>query len=149
MSVLENFLAEAESWVGTPYFTEACTKGVKGGANCGSWFMDVILKTLPNTEDVEYAKHITHAQYYKKNIDVMPEMMDHIAFRITMEELKPGDVVFPRIRRVAAIPAIYVGDDQFIYCDVSQKIIVKNTLLENLLSRVMYVYRFNVFAEES
>ena len=152
MSVLEKFLAEAESWVGTPYFTEGCTRGVKGGTNCASWFVDVMRTAIPNSESIEYARNITHQQYYKKNIDVMPEVMDHVAFQVEWdnkwEDLKPGDVLFPRIRRVAAIPSIYLGDGKFVYCDISQKVVVKEPLLGNFTDRIMYVYRFHAIAEE-
>jgi hypothetical protein len=148
MSLLEKWLAEVESWVGTPYFTEGCTKGVKGGANCGSWLVDAMCNVFPNSESIEYARGITHVSYFKKNIDVMPEVMEHLCFSITLKEIQPGDVVFPRIRRVAAIPSVYFGNDEFVYCDTSQRLIVKRALLGNLVERIAYVYRFRALAEE-
>ena len=148
MSILENWLAEVDSWVGTPFFTSGCTKGIKGGTNCAHWFVDAILKTIPDSESVLYGLKVTHSDYYKKNIDMFPPLMAHVAFQVTWEEIQPGDVALPRIRRVAAIPSVYFGNDIFVYCDVAQKVIVKRALLGNLIDRVKFVYRFHKIAEE-
>jgi hypothetical protein len=148
MSILENWLAEVESWVGTPFVTSGCTKGIKGGTNCGHWFADAILKTIPDSESILYTLKITHSDYYKQNKDMFRDMMDLIAFQVTWDEIQPGDVALPEIRRVAAIPSVYFGNDIFVYCDVSQKIMVKRALLGNLIERIMYVYRFHKIAEE-
>ena len=147
MSVLNNWLTEVETWVDTPYVTEGCAKGK--GVTCAHWLVDSMLKAIPNSEAVAYAMKITHRDYYKQNLDVMPEVLDHVAFRTTWEKIQPGDVTFSRVRRVAAIPAVYFGNDFFVYCDTSQRIIVKRALLGNLKERIMYVFRFHAIEEES
>jgi hypothetical protein len=148
MSILENWLTEVESWVGTPYVLSGCTKGIKGGSNCGHWFVEAILKTIPDSESISYTLKIAHSDYYKQNKDMFPEFMNLIAFQVEWDAIQPGDVAFPEIRRVAALPSVYFGDNVFVYCDASQKVIVKRALLGNLIDRVKFVYRFHKIAEE-
>jgi len=147
MSILENWLAEIETWVNTPFVTEGCEKGK--GVTCAHWVIDAMLKAIPNSESIAYAMRMTHRQYYIQNVDIMPEVMDHIAFRTTWEKIQPGDVAFSRVRRVASTPAIYFGNNVFVYCDTSQRLIVKQALLGNLIERIMYVFRFYAIEEES
>jgi hypothetical protein len=144
-----NWLAEIDTWVDTPYFTEGCTKGVKGGVNCIHWLIDSIIKVIPNGESVAYGMDITHLQFRRQTVDGLPLALDHVAFRVEWDNIQPGDIACQRVRRVAAIPAVYFGDDIFVYCDVAQKRIVKRALLPNLIDRVMYVYRLHAVTEEN
>jgi hypothetical protein len=148
MSILETWLAEAESWVGTPYVTEGCTKGFKGGSDCGHWFIKMILAVIPNSENVAFVMDISHVQYFKKNVSVVDKVMSPLAFQVTLKEIQPGDVVFLEYRRISSQPCIYVGDDHFIYCDTSMREMVKRPLPGNYIERIVHVFRFKCIAEE-
>jgi|YelNatPaOPRAMG01_1025707.scaffolds.fasta_scaffold05847_4 hypothetical protein len=147
MSVLQNFIDEVESWVGTPYFTEGCTKGPKGGTNCGHWLVAAITSTIPNSEAVLEGYEWSHIRYFKTCTDIMPAIIEKVAVEITLDEITVGDVTFTTYRRIASIPAVYVGDGMYVYCNVSQRQIVKMPLLENYLNKLSHVYRFKYFME--
>jgi len=148
MSILEKWLIEVESWVGTPYVTEGCTRGMKGGTDCGHWFIKAVLAVIPNSKNAEFVMDLTHVQYFKKNVTVVPAVMDPLAFEISLKDIQPGDVVFLRFRRISSQPCVFIGDDQFVYCDTSQKRMIKSALPGNDIERIMHVFRFTCIEEE-
>ncbi len=148
MSHLQDFLREVESWVGTPFFTEGCTKGPKGGANCAHWFADAVSKSVPGSEAILEAFDWTHMAIITGTRDVMPEIMEKVAIEISLKEIQPGDILFTRIRRKSSTPAVYFGDGQFVWCNWSMKQIVKMPVMENYLKRLTHVYRLKAFVEE-
>jgi hypothetical protein len=149
MTLLQNWLAEVESWVGTPYVTEGCTKGLKGGTDCGHWLVKAILASIPNSEHALAILDVSHTQFFKKNISLVQELMDPLSTPIKFEDIQVGDILFLRFRRISSQPAVYVGDDHYVYCDTSMKQIVKRGLSGNDIDRISEVFRFNSMVEES
>ena len=97
-------VAEARSWIGTPYHPDAAIKGV--GVDCARFVAEVHF----NAGAVERTGHEAYApDWFAHTAEqrLRAEVMRH-GFEIAEPEVKPGDVVLYRLGRVYAHAAIVV-----------------------------------------
>lgn len=98
-------VAEAKSWIGTPYRGWSCKKGY--GVDCGQLIYGVfrncglvpVIK-LPRDYSLQVAKHRASTEYI--------EIVDRFFLGISETEAKPGDVVVYKLGLAYAHAAIIV-----------------------------------------
>lgn len=138
----EKIVAEAESWIGTPYISNAVVKGRRGGTDCAMLLIGVYgnLGFVPKEFDPRpYAPdwHVhkneeKYMEYVKRFADEVPGPPERMPL--------PGDLVMFHIGRVFAHGAIItnwpnaihaVAEDHVLPIDIS-----KNTTGKRALARV-------------
>ena len=148
MGVRERFVEEILSWENTLYSFEGCAKGFRGCTNCASFFLDAITKIIPDGDQCEDGWNWTQARFLKEQRDIIYECIEPIMVEVPIKDIKPGDVVLFKLRRVSQMPAIYIGNDFFVYCNTGAGVIVKDYLPGNWKKRISHVLRFNRIEEE-
>jgi len=89
----EKIVAEARTWLGTPYVGWSCIKGPKGGTDCGQLLRGVFQNTgflpldivIPRSYSLQVAQHKRDTEYIDKIKEYMREIPE--------SEAQPGDVV--------------------------------------------------------
>jgi NlpC/P60 family putative phage cell wall peptidase len=117
-------IAEAKTWLGTPYHTAGRVKGA--GCDCGTFLLGVI-------ENVGYLPHID-LPYYPEDIAchcAVPRYLmkiEEYCNRISTDDKKQGDILVFRFRG-AKVPhhAAFVCDDEYmIHSYTRQGVILSN-----------------------
>lgn len=131
--------AIAESWLDTPYVYGACVKGK--GVDCARFIMAVYreagfvppgYRTPHQHKDWHYGKHVDK--------DVFMREVLKFAHRISIEDVRPGDVVSFLYNGIESHLAIVVGDGCIVHAVSGSR--VKKQLLRSL-DNVCSVYRAN------
>ncbi len=140
MGVKEKFIAEVESWVGTPYVFEGCTKGKDGGSNCGHWLLACIEKTMPIGDTLKFAWDFNHLMVVREHKDVFVPTLALICNEVPFQEVAPGDICLILFRGVPTMPAICVQDNVFVYSRPHFGI-VRDSLPFNYYKRITHTLR--------
>lgn len=90
-------LAEALTWLGTPFHHMARLKGLRGGVDCGQILAAVfeVVGKIPHVETDPYSmQHALHSsdEWYIR-------YLQKFATEISEKEAKPGDIVIYRVGR--------------------------------------------------
>ncbi len=99
-------IAEARSWLGTPYVGWSRVKGPKGGTDCGQFLAGVLINTkhlpadldLPRYYSLQVAQHKESAEYINKIREYMREIPE--------SEVQAGDNVVYKLGLAFAHAAI-------------------------------------------
>lgn len=100
MTTRAAMVAEAKSWLGTPYHFRAMVKGPRGGCDCGT-FVFGVLKELGLVQGDEahraaadWFQHTTEERYLWRMMHHARKVLEAISYHTL--EAHPGDVVLTR-----------------------------------------------------
>ncbi|HMS95106.1 MAG: C40 family peptidase [Tabrizicola sp.] len=97
MSLTENILAEARSWIGTPYRHQGSAKGL--GTDCLGLLRGVWRETLG--AEPEIVPPYTEDWAEPERREVLWEAAERCLLRKSLAEAEPGDVVLFRMRETS------------------------------------------------
>jgi len=141
-NLLEEFLREADSWVGTPYKFNGCAKG--RGTNCVVYALKCMQDILPEDSVPIGGWKYTHENVVKKRLNVvMPEMLK-VGREISLAEIRPGDIAFIQYAGIPVCPAIYMGEERFVFC-INPTGVFNMMLPRNMHRRIVSVIRIKCF----
>lgn len=139
MTLREKFIQEVESWVGTPYVIEGCTKGNLGGTNCAIWVLDSLEKSLPIGDVMHFIWSLPHREVVKLKMDIVVPALKNFCDEISKDELRPGDIQVLKRCKIPVQPVINVAPDIFIFATPTRGV-VRDSLpfkYQNLISHTL------------
>lgn len=144
-------VAEAETWIGTPYISNAVIKGRRGGTDCGMLLIGVYgaLGFVPKEFDPRpYApdwhvhrneeKYIEFVERFATEVDIPPK-------RIPL----PGDLMMFHIGRVFAHAAIITDWPNAIHAVSQDSVLPVDILANNTGKRALANVPWRVFSPRS
>lgn len=145
MSYVQAFIDEVKSWVGTPYKMRMshCSKG--GGANCAEFVQYALQASLP--PEIVPPRKFDHVKLLRTRENVVLPYMLGFCREVSIEELRLGDIVVLAYADIPVQPAVYVGNNEFIYCTRDMGV-HKEQLPRNFRERIATVLRPYIFEEE-
>lgn len=116
MSYVEAFIEEVESWLDTPYKVRMSRTSKKGGSNCAQFVQFSLEAVLPKGEVpvVEF----NHVRLTRTRENVGVPFLLQFCHEVPFEEIERGDIVILQIAGLPVQPAVFLGEDLFIYCTV-------------------------------
>jgi cell wall-associated NlpC family hydrolase len=126
-------VAEAESWLRTPYHSNAAVKG--SGADCGLFPLDVYTRVLgfkapPLPKYVQQWNLHRNDETYLEYARAFPNIIE-----ISEAQLQPGDFALWRIGRVYSHGAIVTAWPKIIHAFNPRGVIRDDASIEPLLNR--------------
>jgi cell wall-associated NlpC family hydrolase len=130
MTFGERVANEALSWIGTPFLWGQSRKGV--GCDCKGLVAGVARELgrpeaesfFANVADYRNDRELPHG--------LILEGMAALFDRVTLDRIKPGDVILGKHNGRPSHFAIYVGDNSAVHTQIASKAYVKKTALEVL-----------------
>lgn len=116
-------VAEALSWVGTPYHHEGDVKGRKGGVDCGM----LIVRSFVDTKVVPHFDPRPYPQFWylhRDNERYLGFVLERAAERLEGEEPQPGDVLVWRHGRCFSHGAIVTTWPRFVHAYAPERMCV-------------------------
>ena len=130
-------VAEAVSWIGTPYHHHARIKGV--GVDCAQLLLEVYTNTgvIPEVHFVDYARdwHLHHSD------ELYAGWLDTYGHEITAAEAMPGDAVLFRFGRCFSHGGVIGYDGQIIHAYIGRGVITSTIHEEPLDGRPARYWR--------
>ena len=143
MTLRDDFVAEARSWIGTPYMQDAGVKG--GGTNCSRFVLATVEKVLG--VDGGYLKAKPHKALLRENPHIIIGFLDTFCEQISTKELKEGDIVIIALAGIPCWAAIFTGNENYIF--VSRRAcVLEGPLPPNIEGKITHVFRAKAFLEE-
>ena len=104
-------IAEARSWLGTPYHHAADVKGPQGGVDCAMLLVRVFCDTgtIPMFDPRPYPAHIYLHSDEPRYLSVIQK------YGVSVEKPEPGDLAVFKFGKAAAHAGLYVEDDLMIH----------------------------------
>lgn len=122
MTERDKVIAEAKTWLNTPYHHNAKVKGA--GVDCGQFIIGVYQNCglLPELDLGAYACD----WYLHRDEDKYLENVKIYFDEITRDDLKPGDLILFKYGRTCSHSGIYIGGGRFIHSYVDMGVIYSN-----------------------
>ena len=109
----EQIVAEARTWVGTPFQHAQSCKG--HGADCVGLCIGVF-KALGCVAADWYPAPYSQQWHVHKNEELLVDTVAAFGFReIPLEQRRPGDLLFFKFGRVCSHVGLYVGNNEMIH----------------------------------
>lgn len=143
MTIKEQFITEARTWIGTPYMRDAGVK--RGGTNCSRFVLAVIEQVLK--VDGSFLRAKPHPRLFQDSPEAVTRFLSSFCVLVEKEDLQTGDIVVVTLRGIPCQTAIYTGGENFIFVTRFSHVI-EAPLPPNLWKRVSHVFRARVFEEE-
>ncbi len=107
----EMIVAEARSWLGTPYHHHADVKGPRGGVDCAMFLVRVFVDTgiVPPFDPRPYAQYF----YLHQDEPKYQNWVETYGHQVDVGE--PGDVALFQFGRAISHGGVYIGDDLMIH----------------------------------
>lgn len=120
MSIREQIVAEAQTWLGTPYHHQGCLKNV--GVDCGMILVAVFhaVGLIPQIDPRPYP----HDWHLHRDDERYLGWLAQFGREVGQPEL--GDVVVWRFGRTFSHGAIYVGQNQIIHAYIGRGVVLAN-----------------------
>jgi cell wall-associated NlpC family hydrolase len=109
-------VAEAKSWLMTPYHHKAAVKGA--GADCAMFPLAVYRAVMPARFEGLVVPTYPHDWHQHKDLPIYRDVVASLAHSIAPEVLQPGDFVLYRFGRVESHGAIALGEGMLIHSQV-------------------------------
>jgi cell wall-associated NlpC family hydrolase len=125
----EDFIAEALSWVGTPYRTLQSCKGI--GCDCAGFVYGTMKKVGLLPPDY-MPPRVSSQWYFHKANDIFVEELHRIgAVNIPVTETRPGDIISFKYGRAQSHLVILLPTLKIVHCLAAAKGVVVTTGVEN------------------
>jgi cell wall-associated NlpC family hydrolase len=130
MTFGERVAAEALDWVGTPFAWGQSQKGV--GADCKGLISGVFRELGRPEAESFYANVADYRDDRQLPHGLILEGMQKLFRRVTIDTIKPGDIILSKHMGRPSHFAIYVGNNSAVHTQIASKAYVKKTALEVL-----------------
>ena len=130
-------VAEAQTWIGTPFQHAQSCKGF--GADCVGLCIGVF-KALGCVDAAWFPKPYSQQWHVHQNQEALIESVQTFGFKERFDAPEPGDLLFFQFGRVCSHVGLYVGDGQMIHAFFSLKRAVKQPLDGDMAARLRHVY---------
>ena len=143
--MIQKFIDEVITWVGTPYRSRGCSKGK--GTNCGLYILKSAEVTLPVGDVFKDAWTADHKLMLQRRMCLVGPILMKGCIEVPFEEIQPGDLALVEFCHVPIMPIVYVGNEEYVHC-TRQLGVVKSVLPSSLRKKVVGVYRFKCTLKE-
>lgn len=145
MTLVEKFIAEVESWEGTPFVHEGGRKKI--GTNCSQFVLNEVMNTLGVTNpEVTRFKQVNHIRLLRHDPNAIPKGLVTFCRKVTKDQIQPGDIALFSFAEIPAQIAVYKGNGVFIYSLKSMGVVVQ-ALPSNLEKQIVSYWRPKCFEE--
>ena len=132
-SIRDRIVKEAQSWIGTPYHHQALIKG--RGCDCAG-----IIKTCARVAGIEYLENWDYGRI--PHPPTLLGILNRYLERISLAEIRPGDVICFRIVQDPCHLAIYTVEKIVHAYAKTVRAVVEHELTEEWRQRIVAIYRF-------
>lgn len=131
---------EAQSWIGTPYRSNAAVKGRRGGTDCAMFLLAVFQNTglLPKAYDPRPYPAQWHVH---QNVEKYLNQVREFSYEVSAppdREPKPGDVVLFRIGKLFAHGAIITAWPRVIHAVGNDRVLTEDVSLHTTGKRALW-----------
>lgn len=134
-------VAEAMTWLGTPYHDMACVKGV--GVDCAMLVFGVAkaVGLAPNVEHSDLPAYSPAAHVYNKGF-LLDEIVKFGCVEVPLNKAEPGDILLFEYYNTIAHAGIKVSDHEVIHAVKRPGLVCKVDISGNVEQTLRLAYRF-------